>query len=234
MLFADLQDGVPALAEAVRRHSEAPWCPLVLLVSDPRITRDMLAIFEPWPGCVATLPSWESRQLPPGPRLLHAVRNRPLPTLGTIALYIEGRLHASVGQVVQACVGDIAAMEERSGAALRRQERGLVRSGELRARRTLSRRVRALGAFEVREWRGLARLGRCLAAAGRRPLTSLEAAAWETGVDPRTLRRWIAHFTGLDWGEFRTRGGWEWVVEMALRRAGYLGDPPVVLRRKAS
>jgi hypothetical protein len=223
VLLADLQDGIPALAEALRGHCRAPWCPLILLVSDPRMTREVFSTFEPWAGCFGTLSLWEPSTTPTVARVLQAVRRRPLPVPGAIAAYIERRLHPAAGgsQVIRACVDGVGTAAE-----------GLAAGNH--ARRTLSRRVRALGTFEVREWRGLARLVRVLATAGRQPLSSLEAAAWNAGADPRSLRRWIAHFTGLDWGELRSRPGWEWVVELALRRAGYLAEAGPGVQEKAS
>jgi hypothetical protein len=51
---------------------------------------------------------------------------------------------------------------------------------------------------------------------------SLELAALSAGVDQRSLRRWLRLATEMAWVEAVTRAGWEWVIEMALRRFGYV------------
>ncbi|HXG43624.1 MAG TPA: hypothetical protein VNJ71_02585 [Gemmatimonadales bacterium] len=214
VLLADLAEGLAAFADAIDRQRSAPWCPLALRVADPRLTPAVLATFEPRPGCFARFTSADN---PTSGRIFHvlaAVQRRPLPTPERIAAYTEARLDRGVGPILLACM---------TGSG----------SGR-RPSRTLSRRVQALGPYEVRDWRALARLTWAAALAGLRSGGSVETAAWEAGSDPRSLRRWVRLFTGLDWEEVRARVGWEWIVELALRRGGYVREPSGAVERKAS
>lgn len=202
LLIADLSPGIPALAEALASLGAAPWCPLVLLVPDRRIAGPVLATFEPVPGIFATLYAADRPALPLAQRSLAAVRRRPVPQLGIIATWIERRLgRAGVAGTLTACFHCAAGVQPP---------------------RTLTRRIHELGPFEVRDWRGLARLAQLLAARGHWPAVSLESAALESGIDPRTLRRWLRLATDLSWPEATRRPGWEWAVESALRAGGYM------------
>ncbi len=205
VLLADLQDGLAAFADAIERQRAAPWCPLVLRTADPRVTPAVLATFEPWPGCFGLLATAGLPAAGPNFRVLAAVRRRPLPIPERVARYAEARLDRGVAPVLLACMG---------GPGVARQPS-----------RTLTRRVAELGSFEIRDWRALSRLTWAAALAQLRPEASLETAAWEAGSDPRSLRRWVRRFTGLEWDQLRARVGWEWIVELALRRGGYVREP---------
>ncbi len=208
LFVADLSNGIPALAEALQEHRDAPWCPLVTCLADRRVPASCLAAFEPVPGVLAPLypgdyPGWTLIE-----RALKAIARRPPPQPTTIALWVERRLaRPGTASTLGACFGD-------GGDALRPP-------------RTLTRRVRALGPLEVRDWRGLAGLVQILTAPMLPGHTSLELAALTAGVDPRTLRRWLRLATEMSWVEAVTRAGWEWLVEMTLRRFGYVEPVPV-------
>jgi hypothetical protein len=203
ILIADLGDGIPALSRAVLHSRDAPWCPLVSLLGDRTVPASSLATFEPVPGTWASLYSSDFAHLPLGARAVAAVRRRPVPQATTIAQWVEARLRRTgSASVLAACCGE-------GGDALRPP-------------RTLTRRVQALGPLEVRDWRGLARLAQLLAARPPRFPAALETTAFEAEVDPRTLRRWLRLATDRSWAEAGELIGWEWVVESALRRYGYL------------
>ncbi len=202
LLIADLATGIPALAEAVVSLRASPWCPLVLLVSDRRIAAQSLAAFEAVPGIFAVLYAADRPALPLGQRSLAAVRRRPVPTRTAIALWIGQRLgRPDVAGTVTACFHCAA---------------------DSQPPRTLTRRLQELGCFEVRDWRGLARLAQLLAARGYWPPASLESTALEAEIDPRTLRRWLRLATDLPWPDACRRPGWEWILESALRSGRYL------------
>jgi hypothetical protein len=203
VLVADLTAGIPALARAVTQLREAPWCPLVTCLADRRIAASTLAAFESVPGTFAPLYATDYSTLPLAHRVLEAVRRRPPPPATAIALWVERRLgRPGTASTLGACFGD-------DGDALRPP-------------RTLTRRVCALGPLEVRDWRGLARLAQILTTAGPLERASLEVAAYDARIDPRTLRRWLRLATDLSWSETTNRPGWEWLVEMTLRRFGYV------------
>lgn len=201
--MADLSDGIPALAEALQEHSSAPWCPLVTCLADRRVPASCLSAFEPVPGVIAPLYPGEQMGRSLIERALGAIARRPPPLPTTIALWVERRLaRPGTASTLGACFGD-------GGDALRPP-------------RTLTRRVRALGPLEVRDWRGLAGLVHILTTSMLPGNTSLELAALTAGVDPRTLRRWLRLATEMSWVEVVARAGWEWLVEMTLRRFGYV------------
>jgi hypothetical protein len=204
VLIADLSAGIPALARAVTELREAPWCPLVTCLTDRRVASHTLSAFEQVPGTFAPLYATDYCSLPLARRAIEAVRRRPTPSPTSIALWVERRLgRPGTASTLGACFGDD--------------------GDELRPPRTLTRRVCALGPLEVRDWRGLARLAQIHATAGLLERASLEVAAYDAQIDPRTLRRWLRLSTDMSWPEMTERPGWEWVFEMALRRYGYIG-----------
>ncbi|HWA17072.1 MAG TPA: hypothetical protein VG817_11595 [Gemmatimonadales bacterium] len=203
VLVADLSAGIPALARAVTELRSAPWCPLVTCLSDRRIASSTLSAFESVPGTFAPLYATDYATLPLPQRVVEAVRRRPPPPATAIALWVERRLgRPGTASTLGACFGD-------DGDALRPP-------------RTLTRRVCALGPLEVRDWRGLARLAQIHTTAGPLERASLEVAAYDARIDPRTLRRWLRLATDLSWSDTTRRPGWEWLVEMTLRRYGYV------------
>ena len=202
LLLVDLTGGIPALAEAVNGQQDFPWCPLVLLV-DRSVSAETLHTFEPVPGTWALLYPSDYAYLPLARRARAAVQRRPIPCSTTLALWVERRTGLpSVASTLAACCGE-------GGDALRPP-------------RTLTRRVQALGPLEVRDWRGLARLAQLVARLSPEGGPSLEGAALEAEVDPRTLRRWLRLATDLCWHQCAGLVGWEWVLESALREYGYL------------
>lgn len=203
VLVADLSTGIPTLASAVRVHRTALWCPLVAGLADRSVPAGCLAAFEVVPGAFAPLYPNDFSAFSFPERALRAVARRPTPHTTTIALWIEHRLALpGTASTLSACFGDDC--------------------DTLRPPRTLTRRVRALGPLEVRDWRGLARLVRIVTTAVPPDHGSLEAAAFTAGVDPRSLRRWLRLATELSWPEVMARVGWEWILEMVLRRYGYV------------
>lgn len=204
VLVADLSEGIAALATAIAAHARAPWCPLVLRLPDRLLSAATLAAFEPVPGTWAPLYPDDAPHLPPAERVLKAVRRRPIPDAATLARWVALRLRrpALVGTLT-ACLG--------CGAECHRPAR------------TLTRRVRALGPLEVRDWRGLGGLARLVAGASTG--VSLETEAYLANLDPRTLRRWLRLATDLAWPAVCRRPGWEWLLESALRRAGLFYRP---------
>ncbi len=202
-IVADLSAGITALSEAVQEHRDAPWCPLVTCVADRKVSSACLSAFESVPGVFAPLYPGDYPGLAPAERALRAIARRPTPQPTTIALWVEKRLaRPGTASTLGACFGD--------------------GGDDPRPPRTLTRRVRALGSLEVRDWRGLARLVQILTAPALPGHVSLELAALTAGVDPRSLRRWLRLATEMAWVEAVARAGWEWVIEMALRRFGYV------------
>ncbi len=200
--IVDLAGGIPALARAVTLTRDAPWCPLVAVVSDRGIAAATLEAFEPIPGTWGILYPSDYAHLSLERRVQAVVRRRPVPLTTTIAQWVEARLHMpGSASTLAACFGE-------GGDALRPP-------------RTLTRRVQALGPLEVRDWRGIGRLAQSLMCRPLQGLT-LEGMALDALIDPRTLRRWLRLATDLPWAEVAARVGWEWVLESALRKWSYV------------
>ena len=212
ILIADLDGGIPALADAVLQQRDAPWCPLVLRLAEPHFPARAIVPFEPVPGSFALLYPGDFDWLPPTERIRRAVARRPVPALPVIARWLELRLgRPGLAMTLGACFSD--------GKVPRRPAR------------TLTRRIQAIGPLEVRDWRGLARLAQLAVTPGPWRSASLETTALDAGIDPRTLRRWLRLCTDLSWSTFVARVGWEWVLESALRQLGAVEGAP---RRRIS
>lgn len=93
--------------------------------------------------------------------------------------------------------------------------------------RTLCRQLHRLGPLRPRDWRALARLVGIGLGTGRAGVDL----ARDSGIDPRTLRHRLRRLLGIGTHEYRERVGWEWILETALRRHGYLRAPERARRR---
>ncbi|MEO8635129.1 MAG: hypothetical protein ABI587_07620 [Gemmatimonadales bacterium] len=207
ILIADLGGGIPALADAVQRQREVPWCPLVMRLGDTRFPASTIEPFETVPGSFALLYPGDFGWLPPSERIRRAVARRPVPPLSIIALWLELRMgRPGLASTLGACFG-AGAMQSRPP-------------------RTLTRRLQAIGPLEVRDWRGVARMAQLAVTPGPWRTASLEITALDAGIDPRTLRRWLRLCTDLSWAAFIGRVGWEWVLESALRQLGAVEQAP--------
>lgn len=138
-----------------------------------------------------------------------AIRRRPAPHACAVAEYIARRLrNASIAEWVAramspaSCDGVIARL---SSDAIRR-------------------RAAACGALLPRDWEALYRSIAILTELWRNGGTD-DSSIWACGCDPRTLRRHVGRFTGLALSLVTRRPGWEWIVEAALRRNGYVQRP---------
>lgn len=64
---------------------------------------------------------------------------------------------------------------------------------------------------------------------------SLERKAAHAGIDQRTLRRWLERLPGVSVAQATLTPGWEWILEAALRRFGYIEGVmrgPTLIRSK--
>jgi hypothetical protein len=85
--------------------------------------------------------------------------------------------------------------------------------------RHISRRLLELGPLGAPDWRWLFHLARL---SGGRDIP-VEELARRHAVSARTFRVQVRRYTGASVKTFRELVGWEWVLEAALRRWGYLG-----------
>lgn len=90
------------------------------------------------------------------------------------------------------------------------------------SRSTLSRELGKLGSLTAREWRAAART--ILALHKVDSGAKVEHVAREASVDSRTLRRWSLRLLGLPPSKALQMPGWEWKLEVVLRRFHYVKD----------
>jgi len=209
---ADLAGNVRRYAELLR---QAPWClPCVVTTpatSDPEI---MTGIYE-LVGQVAFVPDPLRDELV-APLALAAARARPVPRGRQMAEYVAQR------------VGHIELRLEL--AAVLDPDDSTTADGGL-PERTLRDRLRRLGPLTVRCWRTIGTLCRL---AARMQNVPVETLAHQSGVEARTLRAWTESYLDAKLRTFRSRIGWEWVLEAALRRAGIVAveapaRPPIAV-----
>lgn len=79
VLVAQLENRVNRLAEVLRAHHRAPWCPVCLVLSAARTAEPHLPEFEPYPGAFAIVTAGADGSLPRPELIVAAVRRRPLP-----------------------------------------------------------------------------------------------------------------------------------------------------------
>lgn len=202
LLVADIRDGIPSLAHALRAQRAASWCPLCLVV-DGSIAPGELSCFEPWPGAFGFTVSPSGSGWPAPPAIVHAIRSRRRPEPSYLAAYVTLR----TGSAAQ-------------GALLSTQLADYDKTARP-SPRTVARRCMELGLLLPHEWSRLGELvGWILASSDCGG--SVERKAARAGVDQRTLRRWLERLPGVSIAHASATPGWEWILEMALRRFGYI------------
>jgi len=202
ILVADLTGGISGLAAGLAVHRPSPWCPLVLLADQVALADEELATFEPFPGCLGRAVPYSRERQQLIDSVIEAVRHRAAPSNEVLAGYVVKRTGCAMIEP--------ALLELFEGIA-----------GSRRIGRSVTRHLAAFGPFGARDWQGVIVLARLLASS-RLVSSSLERTALDAGIDPRTLRRWMRLASDLEWRAVAHRPGWEWLIESALRKAGYV------------
>jgi len=202
VLVADVRPGITPLAQALRAQGTAAWCPVCLVV-DGGIAPDELYCFEPWPSSFALAVSPPGSGWPPAEVILRTVRARPRPEAPDLAAYVAFRTGAPTLEALLKV--QFVAPEARSQ----------------RSPRTVARHLTELGALLPHEWSRLGDLVGWLLRSWECG-GSIERKAAHTGIDQRTLRRWLDRLLGVSPTVAAERPGWEWILELALRRFGYI------------
>lgn len=142
-----------------------------------------------------------------------ALRGRRAPDAAAIASYLLMRqLHSRLVAEVSECL-----LESAASSTDRRS--------------TMYRRLVAEGPLTPRDWRALLDIVRFVHHVRDH---GVERAAYLEGRDPRTMRTRLERLTRSTIAEARFRFGWEWAIESALRRWGYVReDSPSVSRLAA-
>ena len=202
VLVADVRAGIAPLAQALRAQRSAAWCPVCLVV-DGGIAPDELYCFEPWPSSFALAVSPPDSGWPPAEVILRTVRARPRPEPADLAAYVAFRTGAPELEAL---------LKARFVAPVARSHR---------SPRTVARHLTGLGSLLPHEWSRLGELVGWLLGSWECG-GSIERKAAHAGIDQRTLRRWLDRLLGVSPSLAAERPGWEWILELALRRFGYI------------
>lgn len=182
----------------------APWCAPCLVTGPTTGEPDVLAAIHELPGQMAFVSAAPNDDDLLVERTLMAVGSREQPSGGRLAEYVMRR------------TGRTEFRAELAMLLARGTGPSLVKSLPVR---TLRGRLRRFGRLTGHGWKTVGTLCRLGAIVSDDPVEFL---AWRAGVEPRTLRTWTRRFLDVTLQEFRKRVGWEWVLEGALRVAGYL------------
>jgi hypothetical protein len=193
--------------------TEAPWCAVVLLAEQPLSVTEAAMLLPILPRTALILHG--GLDLDPT-RILAALRLRQVPAAAEVCDYLRLR---RLPRALIAAVEDALAAREGEGEDEDEDEDGKIAAAPHRS--TINRRLAEFGPLRARSWRALLRLLQFEA-----PVSlSGEQAAWDAGLDPRTLRARAEEFVGIGPLPALDTPGWEWKLEAALRRHGYVAWP---------
>jgi hypothetical protein len=195
--FYDLGVSADAVRYAARAHVDHPWCApcLRLEAGSERRAIEFVHRTGALPGLLV---GSSFGGLPSPDELIAAMAHRPAPTIDAMIDYVVRRLGCRPLYDVLA-----SALVDDSD-----QKPGLTP-------RTVRRRLTSLGQYRPWEWKRLATLALLV----ERADLPVELLADRAGTEPRTLRMWVRHLLGTSLAAFRSRIGWEWVVEAGLRQS---------------
>lgn len=139
-----------------------------------------------------------------------AATNRPRPTVSQLVGYVVRRTNSiMLGQTLDQIW----------------QPRTSFGGGN--AERTLRYRLRRLGSHGSHDW---LRIHRLVQTKTKGAGLGVEEQANLAGTEARTLRTWVARYLGMTLRTFRATIGWEWILELALRRGDVrIEDGPIHL-----
>lgn len=196
---------VAALARLTQAAHRWPWIiPCVVLPSTGRHLRGAIEIISELRDRLAVATVGDRAHTAGAPDIARAIARaivrRAQPTAPILARWVAQRLEVrGLARVLRRQFAD--ALEQ-------------VPSTAACSSSTYSRYFAALGRFRAHDWRRLARL--CVDAPRHaHPLP-------RSPVSRRTTEAHVRRYLGMTFGEATRLVGWEWVLESALRRGGYL------------
>jgi hypothetical protein len=195
-LDASILEGVAA---AFHEHARSPWCPLVL-ASHVAVREETLVGLRPDVGRLTTIRLEPETASPTYDEVRAAIGQRGPPSTADVVEYVKRRTHDDLADAVARAL----------------EGRGAWSSG-------LRRRLGARRAPSPQHWLNLFQLATYLSAADYPVSRTLEQIALDSDRAPRTVSVWCAKYLGCGWPEARSRLGWEWVIETAVRADGNSG-----------
>jgi hypothetical protein len=187
---------LPSLAEAFQRWRVSPWCPGVLLSSRP-ISQELLDAVRPPAMQLAVV---ETTELPPAPVVRSTVRARRSPDSADIAAYLTIQASFRCATLFLSVLRTDISIDH------------------------LRRPLRRLGRWSVHDWRTIDRSVKLVASAIAQEETEAESAE-RAGIDVKTLSAWCGRYFRADWRTLVRLETWEAVLELAVRKGGYVRNP---------
>jgi hypothetical protein len=191
-----------------------PWLvPIVTFPPDEGQLEPLIELVGELRGRAAVLQPGAAARMGTAPALIVAATRRPPPPPEVLSAYATSRvtavdLHEPLAEQFRLAFED-----------------SLVPS---RSVATYSRLFARHGPFTARDWRALARLthDQCVRQSGAWPKAKEWMQGGTTDTMPLTLNRTAEHYArhllGMSLRAAGERLGWEWVLEYAIRRAGYI------------
>lgn len=198
ILLADLRLGMATVESAVAARSRAPWCPIAVVVP-PQPSRLAELALGQLPPHLVPVSGQEGEGIDPE-AIRRATERRPAPGAAELARYAALRIGGiGLAPVLETCFH----LDDPNDEPFSERMRPVPPS-------TVSRRLRASGPLTCHDWRNLARI-----------------VDWHcrTIEGPPGLAGWIRRYLDMASADVTLRAGWEWIVELALRRWGYVQDP---------
>lgn len=195
ILLADLRLGLASVERTIEARTSSPWCPIAVMVP-PHPPRSAESVLGALPPHLVPVGAGEGEAIDPA-RVRQATDARPAPGPRELARYAAARIGGpGVVPALEICFG----VEDSYSERVRPVPQSTVN------------RLRASGPLACNDWRTLAQI-----------------VGWHSGRDsepmPPGLEGWTQRFLGLSAAEAAQRTGWEWILESALRRWGYVRDP---------
>ena len=191
----------PQLAELLE---QAPWTVPCIVVAPAAVSASVLQQIWSLPVQPAVLIPSDPRSRVTPASAMAAAGSRPRPTAAHLVAYVVRRTNSVVfGQTLDQIWNPRPAL------------------GGANAERTVRYRLRRLGQYGSHDWIRIQRMVR-LKTEGLGK--TVEEQAHLVGTEARTLRAWVARYLGMPMKTFRATAGWEWVLELALRRGGVRMD----------
>ena len=187
----------PELAQLLE---QAPWTIPCVVLAPASVTPSTLQSVWGLPGQPAfvVLPTPTDRL--PGAVVIAAIGARPIPPASLLISYVVRRTHSVLlGQTLEAVWSP-----------------DWPHQGT--AERTIRHRFHRLGSHGPHDW---IRIHRLIRAKTEGRNMTMEQRAQLVGTEARTLRSWVARYLGVSMKTFRATAGWEWILELALRRGGF-------------
>jgi hypothetical protein len=219
LLLVDLVGGIGAIRAAIDAEAGSPWCPLYIVLSDKPVSAAILQALVDLPARARFLEAEPRNPLISRTTILAALRSVPPPAPDEIAAYIVRRTRRhDIAGILSECLARCPTPSK---------------ARQNHSRSTLSRRLSSFGPLKARDWRALVGIIRALHHPTQ-PDATIDQIAWACGLDPRTLRDRSNYYLGMHIGEVLEAPSWEWKVEVALRRFGYVSAGPFVERLRGA